>query len=140
MKSSIVLLAAVLALGCVHPLSPDAKAQAEAQAAQDEARLVTALSGRVAGLPKDCVTEIDLGGTRSFGRGVLLFTSKTGDVLYVNRPPSGCPEVAPGRAIRVRVPETRFCRGDIVTVFDPVTKIDVGSCNLGEFTPYTSTK
>ena len=140
MRKLIVLLAAVLALSCAHPLSPDAKAQAEAQAAQDEARLVTALSGRVVGMPKDCVSEINLDGTRSFGRGVLLFTSKTGDVVYVNRPRGGCPELVSGRAIRVRVPETRFCRGDVVTVFDPVTSVDVGSCNLSEFTPYASTK
>jgi hypothetical protein len=140
MKTSIVLSAAILALGCVHQGSPDAKAQAQAQATQDEARLVAALSGRVAGLPQDCVVEIDLGGTKSYGRGVILFTSKTGDVVYVNRPRSGCPEVSSGRAIRVRTPETRFCRGDIVTVFDPVSRMDYGSCNLGEFTPYRSTR
>jgi hypothetical protein len=136
MKTIIMLCAAILMVGCTHSGGPQASAPAQAQAAQHEADLAAALSGRTAGPPQDCVSEADLGGNKSYGRDVILFTGRTNDVVYVNRPAGGCPTLDFGRAIKTQTPMTKLCRGDIVTVFDPVSSIEFGSCSLGEFTPY----
>jgi hypothetical protein len=130
----IVLLAAIFAAGCAHNGGPEASAQA--QAAEDEAGLAAALSGRTAGPTQDCVDQRDLGGNKSYGKGVIVFGGPTDDVVYVNRPQAGCPDLDSGRALRTRATMARLCRGDIVAVFDPISGIEYGSCSLGEFTPY----
>jgi hypothetical protein len=136
MKTIIMLLAAVLAAGCTHNGGPQASERARAQAAEDEAGLAAALSGRIAGPPQDCVDARDLGGNKSYGRGVILFGGRTDDVVYVNRPAAGCPGLDFGWALKTRTTTTQLCRGDIVIVFDPVSGTEYGGCGLGEFTPY----
>ncbi len=141
MKEAIVPLALLLAAACAHNGAPPMGGAApgpagQAQAADAETGLAAALKGRVAGQPQDCVAESDLAGNQSYGRDAIVFSSRTGDVLWVNRPASGCPALDPTRAIRVKTPASRLCRGDIVMVFDPATKIEFGGCALGAFTPY----
>ena len=99
--------------------------------------LAAALGDRVqAGPPQDCVSERDLQGNRSVGEGAIIFSTRTSGLVYVNQPPAGCPEITSTRALRLRTPSTRVCRGDIVSVFDPVNGFDYGSCGLGDFVPY----
>lgn len=134
MKSLILVPLAVLALaGCASNENPQAAA---ARAAENAANLDTALAGRTAQPGTSCVNERLLGGNRSYGEGVILFEGQSSAIVYVNRPPGGCPELRAGRALRTRTTTGQLCRGDIVTVFDPVSGIDYGSCGLGEFTPY----
>jgi hypothetical protein len=129
-----VLSAAVLVAGCAHQGGLGAGARSEA--ADEETALAELLSDRTAGPPQDCVSEPSLAGNQSFGRGAIVFTGRTGDVLYINKVVGGCPGLGRGRAITTRTTTTRLCSGDIVTVFDPATGIEFGSCTLGEFTPY----
>jgi len=136
MKIVIVLSVAILLAGCTSSGRPEAGARARAQATSDEADLAAALSGRVAGPPQDCVDQRDLGGNKSYGRDVILFSGRSNDVVYVNRLPATCPGLNFGNSLKTRTTTTRLCRGDIVTVFDPVSGIDYGGCGLGEFTPY----
>jgi hypothetical protein len=136
MKATMMLLAVVVAAACTHGGQPETRLRTQAQAAEDEAKLAAALSGRIAGPAQDCVDERDLGGSESYGGRVILFRGPTDDVVYVNRPPAGCPGLDSGRALRVRTPAARLCRGDIATVFDPVSGADLGGCSLGEFTAY----
>ena len=136
MKTIIMLSAAILAAGCAYNGGPQASARAQAQAADDEAGLAAALSGRIAGPPQDCVDPRDLGGNKSYGRDVILFSGRTDDVVYVNRPAGGCSDLNFGRALKTRTTTTQLCRGDIVTVFDPISGTEYGGCGLGEFTPY----
>lgn len=136
MKTIILLSVVILVAGCTHSGGPEPGAGAQSQAVKDEADLAAALRGRVAGPPQDCVTQRDLGGNKSYGRGVIVFSSRAEDVLYVNRPPAGCPELHSGRALRTRTTAAQLCRGDIVLVFDPVSSMEFGGCALGEFTPY----
>ena len=126
-----VLSAAIVAAGCTHAGGAGAGAHADGAAG-----LATVLAGRVAGPPRDCVGESELGGNRSYGRDVIVFSGRTDDVLYVNRPLVGCPELSFGRALRVTTTTGQLCRGDIVSVFDPSTGMEFGSCALGQFTPY----
>jgi hypothetical protein len=83
-----------------------------------------------------CVSSRDLAGNRSAGEGAIIFSGRSRNMIYVNRPVAGCPEIRPGLALKTRSPSTQLCAGDIVEVFDPVTGFGFGSCGLGEFTPY----
>ena len=87
------------------------------------------------GVPVDCIDLFRLDRSAIVG-GTAIVWSDGGNRAYVNTPPGGCPGLAPDRAITYTVPGTRLCRGDIVTVFDPVAHIPFGSCGLGAFTPY----
>lgn len=140
MKNIIILLSsAILVAGCTHGGSPEASASAQAQAAEDEAALATALAGRVAGPPQDCVAEGELGTQKTYGRSVIVFTGRTGDVLFVNRTTSACPDVA-GRSLKTTTSMTRLCRGDNIIVYEPASGAEFGGCSLGEFTPYRRTR
>jgi hypothetical protein len=111
-----------------------AGAPPEAMSAEAQSRLSEELAGYTAGSPISCVSQRDLRGNRSVGD-ALLFEGR-GKVVYVNRPAGGCPELRFNRALRTRTPSPQLCRGDIATVFDPISGIDHGSCGLGDFVPY----
>lgn len=137
MRRIIIISAAALAsAACTYNASPEASARYAARQADKAAELDEALSGRTAGEPVTCVNARDLGGNRSYGEGAILFRGRTNSVVYVNRPPAGCPDLDYGRALKIRTPSTQICRGDIVTVFDPVSRVEYGGCGLGDFTPY----
>ncbi|HEY0112378.1 MAG TPA: DUF6491 family protein [Allosphingosinicella sp.] len=92
-----------------------------------------------AGAPVSCVSLRDLRGNRSAGEGAIIFDG-SGRQLWVNRPRDGCPNMRFGHALRINTTMSRLCSGEIVTVFDPVARLDVGSCSVGEFTPYRRTR
>ena len=56
--------------------------------------------------------------------------------VYVNRPSGGCVNLRSGYALRTSTTSTQLCRGEIATVFDPVSGAEWGSCALGDFVPY----
>jgi hypothetical protein len=99
------------------------------------AGLAPILAGRAARPPVSCVSLRDLGGNRSVGEEAVVFGGNARRI-WVNRPPAGCPSLEAGRTLVVRTSSGRLCRGDIVTVFDPVSHAEYGGCGLGDFTPY----
>jgi hypothetical protein len=129
MKKIVALSLLPLMAGCMEqrPMEMSARAQTE---------LAAALEGRSAGAPQSCVPSRDLRGNRSAGEGAIIFDSPSRNLIYVNRPAGGCPELRMGDALKTRTTSTRLCAGDIVQVFDPVTGFSSGSCGLGDFTPY----
>lgn len=130
MKTLLALPLIALTAGCMaeRPMEMSVGEQNE---------LAEALRGRVqAGPPQSCVSSRTLRGNDSVGEGAIIFRTTGSDLVYVNRPPAGCPEIRQGRAIRVRTTTTQLCSGDIVEVFDPVQNFGFGACGLGEFTPY----
>jgi hypothetical protein len=129
MKRMMTLLMAGLAAACVAADEP-----VELSAAT-EAELAEALVGRTAGPPASCVIQRDIRHTRTVADGTMLFEG-VGDVVWVNRPAGGCPALRFGRAFRTRTPSTRLCRGDIMTVFDPVSGVEFAGCSLADFVPY----
>ncbi|MDB5699063.1 MAG: hypothetical protein JWN69_1867 [Alphaproteobacteria bacterium] len=102
----------------------------------EQASLDSVLAGRTPRAPVSCVNLRDVHANRGFGEGVILFEGPTKRTVYVNRPPGGCPELNPFRALRVKTTTTQICRGDIVSVFDATSGIDYGSCGLGDFVEY----
>ncbi|MDP8913043.1 MAG: hypothetical protein M3N39_05655 [Pseudomonadota bacterium] len=130
MKTLLALPLIALTAGCMAERPMEMSAAAQSQLSEE-------LRGRVqAGPTQSCVSSRTLGGNESVGEGAIIFRTMGTDLVYVNRPPAGCPEIGPGRAIRVRTTTTRFCAGDIAEVFDPSTGFSYGACGLGEFTPY----
>jgi hypothetical protein len=129
MKKIVALSLLPLMAGCMEqrPMEMSARAQTE---------LAAALEGRTAEAPRNCVSSRDLRGNRSAGEGAILFDGASRNMIYVNRPAAGCPELRMGYALKTRTPSTQLCSGDIVEVFDPTTGFSSGSCALGEFTPY----
>ena len=135
MRSLIAVPAAALAVAsCGYGYGPPPPPPPPSPYAQ--AALSEALAGRVEGPTLSCVSSRQLRGNRSIGEGVILFRGSSRNTVYVNRPPAGCPEIRPGRALRTRTPSTRLCAGDIVEVFDPVHRMGYGGCGLGYFTEY----
>ena len=131
MRTIIPLTLATLALaGCMSDEALD-RLDAETDAA-----LVQELSGRVQSGPSvSCVSQRDLRSNRSVGEGAIIFDGP-GNLIYVNRPPAGCPDMRLGRTLITRTTSSRLCAGDIVTVADLVSGSEYGGCGLGEFTPY----
>lgn len=101
-----------------------------------EAALSLALRGyEPDGPPVSCVQMRDLGGNKSAGD-AIVFSANVGGRIWVNRPAGGCPDLNFGRALQTRTFSTQLCRGDIATVFDPVSGMSYGGCGLGDFQPY----
>lgn len=55
---------------------------------------------------------------------------RTPEGWWRNTGPS-CSAYGPNRALLTRSIENRQCRGDIVVVFDPFSRIEFGACALG---------
>jgi hypothetical protein len=96
--------------------------------------LAKILAGRAQGAPVSCVNSRLLEGNKGYGDSILFHT-KNSRLVYLNQT-DGCPAQRPSSAMRIRTTSTQFCRGDIVTFFDPSSGIEFGGCGLGDFTPY----
>src|SRR3712207_6205044 len=131
MKHLTLLASACLAAGCTtHEGDP------VDMTANDEATLSAQLAGYAPDGPAiSCVNMRDLQGNRSAGESAIVFSGRGGR-KWVNRPPAGCPDLGFSRALQTRTTSTRLCRGDIATVFDPLTGASYGGCGLGDFEPY----
>jgi hypothetical protein len=131
MKQIIALAALAVAAGCTASAEDQSLARADG-----ETKLASELRNyQPAGQPISCVNLRSLEGNRSAGENAVIFDGPGGR-LWVNRPPAGCPVLRHGRALNVRTIGSQLCRGDIVSVFDPVNGIDYGACGLGDFEPY----
>jgi hypothetical protein len=128
MRHLILLASACLAAGCTTDEPVET-------AASDEAKLAAQLRGfEPAGPPVQCVNMRDLQGNNSAGDAIVF--DGTSGRKWVNRPAGGCPSLEFGRALQTRTTGAQLCRGDIATVFDPVSHSQYGGCGLGDFEPY----
>ena len=107
-----------------------------AMTAKQESDFAKLIEGRTPGKPQSCVNSTLLRGNKTYGEGVVVFEGATNSVVWVNRPPAGCPELKWSRALRTRLHSSQLCSNDIATVFDPTNGIEYGSCSLGDFVPY----
>jgi hypothetical protein len=127
----------LVSIGAIAILAVGVGARPAPPAGNDEARLAAALQGYAqAGPAVSCVNLRELGGNKSVGETAIIFEGTTRSRLWVNRPRGGCPDLENGRALETRTPTGQLCSGDIATVFDPFSRINYGSCGLGEFVPY----
>ena len=131
MRIFAMIAVAGIALGGVAAaaVSQDPVARARARAAH-------ILEGRTAEPVVHRVNQRLVRGNRSHDDGGILFGEDIDSRVYVNRPTGGCPSLDGGRFLITRSPTGNLCAGDIVSVREPGPGPDVGSCALGDFTPY----
>jgi hypothetical protein len=100
-----------------------------------EAKLAKMLEGRTPGRPVGCLNRTPASQGSSTIEGVGLVYGR-GRTLYVNRFEGGCPSLTAFSTVVTRTPTTQLCRGDIARIVDLVSRIEGGSCVLGDFVPY----
>lgn len=125
-RSLVAMSLAVLASAAAAAAAPVSE--------RDQATIDRLLKGKVAGDPVSCIAIPRSGGSTIAGN--RIYYRGTGRTVYVNDPGPSC-NLRRGSAIVIKTPINRFCRGDIITLFEPSSGIDRGSCALGEFTPWT---
>ena len=99
-----------------------------------EAELARVLEGRVAGEPVDCIDLHRVRSSRVIEDTAIVYDA--GGVVYVNRPRNGAEELNRFDAMLTRLPTTRLCSVDTVTMFDTTSRMMTGIVFLGEFVPY----
>jgi hypothetical protein len=97
--------------------------------------LAKALAGRTAGKPVSCINQKNIDSS-TIVDGAIIYREK-GGLLYVNRPDKGrCTILQPDRQLVTRTTVTQLCQLDNVRVVDMVSRMQYGSCTLGDFVPY----
>lgn len=125
---------ATAALGAMLALSSSAPAKdsGSPRAAQE---LATALAGRTAGTPLNCIRNSQNIRMHIVDDWTILF--RQGSTVYVQKPFGGCHGLANGMSlIRNSVGTTQLCRGDINRIVDLRTGFGTGACVYSEFVPY----
>lgn len=96
-------------------------------------KLASALAGRTAGQPVDCINERSK--MQIVDDGTILFRDR--GIIYVQRPYGGCHGLSNGMSlIRASFGTTRICSGDINNIVDVRTGFGTGACTYSEFIPY----
>lgn len=100
-----------------------------------EARLSSALDGRVAGERVECINLRRVRSTEIVNDTAILYRMADGTV-YLNRPEAGQTSLNEWDALLTRTQTSRLCRIDVVQVYDPLSGIEKGAVFLGDFVPY----
>ncbi len=110
------------------------------RSAEAEAELQQLIAGRTAGQPMSCLPGYNSRSSNmtAIDDSTIAFSNGSGGDVYVSNVTSGgCARLASGfYTLVTRTTGSRLCSGDIANVTDLRTGIIVGSCALGEFTPY----
>ena len=132
MKASILLLAGGLSLAsCSTATGNDARSPRAAQ------ELASALAGRTAGKPVNCIPNFRAEQMQIIDDETLLFHD--GRTIYLQRTKDSCPGLASGANTLVTRSYgiNQLCNGDIQRVVNLPSGIGGGSCVFGPFVPYT---
>jgi hypothetical protein len=131
MRSMTLLLVAATVGSC-------APAEPVARTPKAEAHLQTLLNGRVPGPPVSCLPDYRSNDMIVVDDSTVVF--KDGRTVYRNDFQGGsCSRLGSGNyaLLTRRTGGIGLCRGDIAEVKDLTNGITVGSCVIGDFTPYT---
>ena len=110
-----------------------------AESARTRAGLADALTGFARGERTSCLPiTYRNASTKTFGP-TLLYSTRS-DELYRNDTAGGCDGAANGDALVSVEYEGRPCQGDIVRTIDLTSRIQTGSCSLGDFVRYRRVK
>ena len=135
MRSMSFLVMAGALAGCTTAPPPPT------DLARGEAKLQNIIQGRVAGAPIDCIRDYTTKNAR-----MTVINNETvafhvvGGPVYVNHLKAGsCSGLDSGFYQLVTKSHGSFglCNGDTAQVVDTRNGVNVGSCVIGEFTPYS---
>lgn len=132
MRGITLLLAGAVLSSCAAAPQPGRSAQAESHFQQ-------LLAGKVAGRSAACLPSYR-------ARDMVVIDDQTiafrdgGRRVWVTNLSNSCNNLGSGHyALVTRNFSSNLCRGDIAEVADLSTGMTVGSCVLGDFTPYERT-
>ena len=103
--------------------------------ADTERALATALAGRVAGKPQDCVEQSRLQGPEEIGARDLLYR-QSGKRVWRNTLPQSCGAAHGDDVMVVETFGAQLCRGDRFQRVNRNSGLPSSFCHLGAFTPY----
>ena len=131
MRNILVALTAAGLAACSTATEPPVRS------AEDQARYLKLIEGRVAGTPMSCLPSWNADDMRVIDDQTIVFGERSNRV-YVANLQGPCDNVGqPGFALVTRTPTSQLCSGDIATVVQTSSGITAGSCVIGTFTPYT---
>jgi len=127
---SILTLGAILASCTTAPDVPS-------RTAQDQRQYEQLLAGKVARPPVSCVPSYRSEDMRVIDDSTIAFRNGARQT-YVTHMMGPCTGLANGQYALVtrKFGTSQTCRGDIAQVVDLQSRMTVGSCVFGEFTPY----
>jgi hypothetical protein len=132
MRGLSLLLAGVALASCTTAPEPGQRN------AERQRELQTLLAGKTAGPPVSCMPNYNSNDMRIIdGRNVAFLLG--GRTVYLMRLSPGCDLLGSGNyaLLTKQFGGMGYCRGDIVHVFDPTSRITVGSCGIDGIVPYT---
>ena len=133
MRSVSVLIMAGAIAGCTTAPPPPTNL------AEGQAKLQNIIQGRVAGQPVNCLPSYQSRKARMIviDNQTVAF-QVTGGPTYINHLEAGtCSGLDSGFYQLVTKSYGSLCSGDTARVVDTRNGVGVGSCVIGEFTPYT---
>lgn len=122
----IALLLAAVTSASARDIRPDATT---------EQRLATALAGRVAGTPRNCVDRSRLSGPEQIGARELIYR-ENGSRLWRNTLTRACSAPRGDETLVVESYGGQICRDDRFQRVNRNSGFGSGYCYLGAFTPY----
>ena len=136
MRGIIVLLIGATLASCSTAPQPVTRS------AQGQADFVRLTAGKVAGPPISCVPVYNSNDQTIIDGQTIAFRSAGGGTVYMAHLSPGCELAGRGNyALFSRKYGTAdTCRGDIQQVVDTTNHISLGSCVIGDITPYTKAR
>lgn len=132
------MLKMLLTAGATLALSAAAPSVAAPARPTPAQQLDTALAGRVAGRPTNCINLTDITSTQIIDGTAILYRS--GGRLYVNRPRAGAASLRDDDILVTQTFGSQLCSIDTVRLVDRLARFPRGFVSLGEFVPYTRAK
>lgn len=121
-----IVLIPIAALGLLGAAAP---------AAPREDALASALAGRIAGTPVDCVEKSRLDGPQIIDEKTLIYR-ESGRRIWRNDLIGECRGLKPMDTLIVDIFGGQLCRNDHFRALTPGLTIPGPYCRLGKFTPY----
>lgn len=128
---AFAIAAAALIVLCGSPASAGRK-----KPASDP--LATALAGRVAGKPTDCIDPQFSDGPQVIDDHTLIY--RQGRRIWRNDLPAACPSLNPQSTLIISRWGGQLCRNDTFRTIETGSTIPSGICRFGDFTPYDRPK
>jgi hypothetical protein len=125
-------LLAIALTGCAASAMPQAKPG-------DEAKLAAELAGLTPQKPVSCISDYGPASIKAYGPTILYKVGR--GLVYRTETGGGCEKIGRGDVLVTQsLLGGRLCSGDIAQTYDRMSRVQTGSCSLGDFTPYRKVK
>jgi hypothetical protein len=123
---------ALAAAACAQ--TPQERLAAAQESAAAASGLQKELAGLTPGAPMACMPRLNNTQIKAYGPTLVYSVSRT--LKYRTDTAGGCERVARGDILVTQSPLGQLCQGDIATTVDQGSRMQSGSCSLGQFVRY----